>query len=58
MSEYTTKTGRVLGDEEIEALADEAEKGYCVEYARKGTGTGTCGRPLPCDRPGNHIEAP
>jgi Ribbon-helix-helix protein, copG family len=27
---YTTKTGKVLTDAEIEALADEAERGYVV----------------------------
>lgn len=26
--EYHTKSGRVLTDEEIQALADEAERGY------------------------------
>lgn len=25
---FTTKSGRVLGDEDFEALADEAERGY------------------------------
>ena len=28
---HTTKTGRILSDAEIEALADEAERGYDVE---------------------------
>lgn len=34
----------------------------CESYARKGTGTGTCDRPLDrhgyCDWAGDHIEAP
>jgi hypothetical protein len=30
MSEYVTKSGRVLNDADIEALADEAEKGYDI----------------------------
>lgn len=29
---YTTKSGRVLTDADIEALADEAEHGYDVEH--------------------------
>lgn len=34
-----TKTGRVLTDEDIQALADEAEQGYDVSHLlnRKGT---------------------
>jgi len=28
---YTTKTGKVLTDSDIEAMADEAERGYEVE---------------------------
>lgn len=32
---YTTKTGRVLNDVEIEALADEAERGYDVEDLKR-----------------------
>lgn len=32
MTEYTTKTGKVLTDADIEALADEAEKGYDVSH--------------------------
>ena len=28
---YVTKTGKVLSDSDIEALADEAERGYDVE---------------------------
>jgi hypothetical protein len=35
---------------------------YCEAYARKGTGTGTCGRPLNrhgnCDRASSHVDAP
>jgi hypothetical protein len=30
MTSYVTKSGRVLTDEDIEALADEAERGYDV----------------------------
>lgn len=29
---YQTKTGRILTDEDIEALADEAERGYDVSH--------------------------
>lgn len=32
---YTTKTGRVLIDADIEALADEAERGYEVEDLKR-----------------------
>ncbi len=32
---YTTKTGRVLSDADIEALADEAERGYEVENLKR-----------------------
>jgi hypothetical protein len=32
---YTTKTGRKLSDAEIEALADEAERGYDVEELKQ-----------------------
>ncbi len=35
---YRTKTGRVLTDVEIEALADEAEQGYDVEHLAKRPG--------------------
>lgn len=31
MTEYRTKTGKVLTDEDIQKLADEAEAGYDVE---------------------------
>jgi len=31
---YRTKTGRVLGDAEIDAMADEAERGYDVEMLK------------------------
>ena len=35
---------------------------FCEAYARKGTGTGTCDRPLDahgqCDRASSHIAAP
>lgn len=34
MSEYRTKTGSVLSDEDIEALADEAEQGYDVSQIK------------------------
>jgi uncharacterized protein (DUF4415 family) len=32
---YKTKTGRILSDAEIEALADEAEHGYEVEELKQ-----------------------
>ena len=32
MTEYRTKTGKVLTDADIEALADEAERGYDVSH--------------------------
>jgi hypothetical protein len=32
---YKTKTGKVLTDADIEALADEAERGYDVDVLRK-----------------------
>jgi predicted HicB family RNase H-like nuclease len=35
---YRTKTGRVLTDADIEALADEAERGYDVEHLAKKSG--------------------
>ncbi len=35
---YRTKTGRVLTDLDIEALADEAERGYDVEHLAKRPG--------------------
>jgi type I restriction enzyme, R subunit len=35
---YRTKTGRVLTDADIEALADEAERGYGVEQVTKRPG--------------------
>lgn len=31
---YRTKTGKVLNDDDIEALADEAERGYDVEVLK------------------------
>ena len=39
---YRTKTGKVLTDADIEALADEAERGYDVEVLK----TRRRGRPL------------
>ena len=42
-----TKTGRVLTDADIEALADEAGRGYCV--TRWGPGNSLlCGLVMPC----------
>jgi type I restriction enzyme R subunit len=35
---YRTKTGRILTDSEIEALAEEAERGYDVEQLARGPG--------------------
>src|SRR5215470_11620816 len=32
---YRTKTGRVLTDADIQALADEAERGYDVEHLKR-----------------------
>jgi len=32
---YRTKTGRILTNEDIEALADEAERGYDVSELRR-----------------------
>lgn len=32
---FTTKTGRVLSDADIEALADEAERGYAFEDLKR-----------------------
>lgn len=32
---YTTKTGRILTDADIEAMADEAERGYDVEELKR-----------------------
>lgn len=34
---YRTKSGRVLTDADIEALADEAERGYDVEHLLQRT---------------------
>ena len=31
---YRTKTGRILTNEDIERLADEAERGYDIEHLR------------------------
>lgn len=41
MTEFTTASGEVLADEDIEALADEAERGYDLDRATKVT----AGRP-------------
>jgi hypothetical protein len=59
--ERRTKTGKVLTLMDLEKLAEEAERGYCIEWSKKGTGYGMCGRPLvngKCDRPSRHREAP
>jgi hypothetical protein len=32
---YRTKTGRILTDEDLEALADEAERGYDPESLKR-----------------------
>jgi hypothetical protein len=34
---YRTKTGKVLIDDDVQALADEAERGYDVEHLREKT---------------------
>jgi pyridoxal biosynthesis lyase PdxS len=34
MTKYVTKSGRVLTDEDIQKLADEAEQGYDVEQLK------------------------
>lgn len=44
---YRTTTGKVLTDSDIEALADEAEKGYDVEELK----TRRRGRPMIGDAP-------
>ena len=41
-----TNTGRIMKDSEIEALADEAERGYCVVPLLNEDRI--CGRGLPC----------
>lgn len=41
MTKFTTASGEVLTDEDIEALADEAERGYDLDKATKVT----AGRP-------------
>ena len=60
MSEYVTKSGKVLTDADLQALADEAERGYCTEAGSRRVRTratpdspwvdeqGWCGNPLPC----------
>jgi hypothetical protein len=35
VAEYRTKTGRLLSDEDIRLLSEEAEKGYDVERLRE-----------------------
>jgi hypothetical protein len=37
MTKFTTASGEVLTDEDIEALADEAERGYDLSKATKVT---------------------
>lgn len=37
MTKFTTASGEVLTDEDIEALADEAERGYDLDKAIKVT---------------------
>lgn len=37
MTEFTTASGEVLNDEDIEALADEAERGYDLDRATRVT---------------------
>jgi hypothetical protein len=37
MTKFTTASGEVLTDEDIEALADEAERGYDLDKATKVT---------------------
>lgn len=41
---YETMTGRTLTEADIEKLAAEAERGYCVEKVDGAL----CGQPLPC----------
>jgi predicted HicB family RNase H-like nuclease len=37
MTKFTTASGEVLTDEDIEALADEAERGYDLDKAIRAT---------------------
>jgi hypothetical protein len=37
MTEFTTASGEILTDEDIEALADEAERGYDLDKATRVT---------------------
>jgi predicted HicB family RNase H-like nuclease len=37
MTEFTTASGEVLAQEDIEALADEAERGYDLDMATRVT---------------------
>jgi hypothetical protein len=52
---YVTATGRVLSDADIDALAEEANRGYCTAY-RTAPAAGRCWRPLPCDEHFQEIE--
>jgi hypothetical protein len=42
MTKFTTASGEVLADEDIEALADEAERGYDLDKATKVTVGRSC----------------
>lgn len=46
-----TKSGRELSDADIEALADEAERGYCVA-PDASVPSDICGHTLPCPEHG------
>jgi hypothetical protein len=43
MTKFTTASGEVLTDDDVEALADEAERGYDLDKATRVT----VGRPSP-----------
>lgn len=55
-----TKTGKVITEEELDALADQAERGYCVETVLRSGSYGVCGRPLDergaCPNPRGHLD--
>jgi hypothetical protein len=52
MKKYRTKSGTILTEEDLQRLADEAERGYCVAIVEVREGEGNifarCFKPLPC----------
>jgi hypothetical protein len=53
---YRTKSGTILTDDDLRALADEAERGYCTALVSTEDFRARCFKPMPCPVHGGEDE--